>query len=397
MKKYRQLLLLIITVVSVSLLLVYRHEYNRLHYVLEVFNFFGKPCNISSLETSENVLGYHDWGPESLWQETENIYIYSAFWNKDYEAQAIVLHTGKAEVAKSCYLWFEDKEKPTPGKFRYAEVENDKVNGQTAFFYYCSLTTTLHKPYAVSFAVKNKKIGELKKVHLTVSRAHTQKVNTVICVSPTDFNKSFFVEFLSYHKLVGVENFIFYQSNIPHRLIKIVHNLSNRLGINTHFRSWNFPKTEGALSRTIVEKDCILRTANYSDNSITLELNEFIVPSGHFIYFNETFNASKKMPDRISLPVQTFCVDNSARRKPITLQNVDVSYNNDNKVRYVYRLFSEQSAVVTHAVVKDVISIHKYIRCTQKPVRVYRDSSMLRFSVDLTRSTLVQLYLHNDL
>lgn len=397
MKKYRQLLLLIITVVSVSLLLVYRHEYNRLHYVLEVFNFFGKPCNISSIETSENILGYHDWGPDALWQENENIYIYSAFLSKQSEAQAIVLHIGNTEVAKSCFLWFEDKEKPIPGKFRYTEIEKDKENGQVAYFYYCSLTTTKHEPYAVSFTVKNKKLHELKKIHLTKSRAHTQKVNTVICVSPTSFNKSFFVEFLSYHKLVGIDNFIFYQSNIPYRLIKIVRNLSNRLGINAYFRFWNYPKTEGILTRSIVEKDCTLRTANYSDNSITLELNEFIVPSGHRISFNETFNANQKMPNRISLPVQIFCIDNTHKRKPITVQNIDVNYNNDNKVQYVYRNYGESSIVVTHAVVKDVISIHKYVKCTQKPVRVYRDGSMLKFSVDLTRSTLVQLYLHNDL
>ncbi|KAK4884046.1 hypothetical protein RN001_000317 [Aquatica leii] len=394
MKKYHQLLLFVTTVISLSLLLVYRHQYNRLHYVLEVFNFFGHPCNISNLEHTDSIGGYQDWGVEPIWQQSENIYIYSAFWSKN-EARAIVLHSEQSEPIRNCYLWYEDKEKPLIGKFKYTKIHTDKVILPIAYFYYCTLTQD-HQPYAVSFSTKAKK--DNKKILLTIQSDHHNKKNTTICVAPTKFDKSYLVEFLSFHKLVGVNDFIFYQNDIPHRLAKILSNLSARLNIKVRFFPWNYPKTEGSLSRLVVESDCILRTTGISNTSITLQMNEFIVPSGPLISFTESFNKGDgSVPERISLPVQTFCVENTQRRKPIVLQNTDVSYNNDNDVQYVYRPRRQESTVVTHALAKDVISIHKYTKCLEKPARAYRDNSILRFSMDLTRSTLVQLFLSGHL
>jgi len=398
MKKYHQLLLFITSVVSLSLLLVYRHEYNRLHYVLEVFNFFGQPCNISELQLSDNILGHHDWGAEPLWQESENVYIYSAFWSKKQEAKAIVLQTGSSEVAKNCYLWFEDKQKPVIAKFKYSKIAHDANNGQSAYFYYCMLTSSEHAPYAISFSTRSKISTELKKILLTNTAKSKHTFNTTLCVSPIDFNKGLFIEFLSYHKLIGIDNFIIYGNSVPHRLFKIVTNLSNRLGLKVAFLAWNYPKTEGSLTRSIIENDCIMRTVDFSNNSLTLEVDEFIVPSQHYT-FAEVVNSydSKQVAQRLSLPVQTFCIKNVNRRKPVVLQNVDVDYNDDNLVRFVYRNSHEDNTVVTQAVIKGVASIHKYINCVKKTIRVYQDNSILKFSTDLTRSTLVQLYLHDQI
>lgn len=41
MRKYQQLLLLLVSIISVTVLLIYKSENNRLKYVLEVVNFFG--------------------------------------------------------------------------------------------------------------------------------------------------------------------------------------------------------------------------------------------------------------------------------------------------------------------------------------------------------------------
>ncbi|KAF2893888.1 hypothetical protein ILUMI_12281 [Ignelater luminosus] len=395
MKKYQQLLLFIISVVSLSLLLIYRHEYNRLHYVLEVFNFFGQPCNFSDLQFTEHVLGHHDWGVEPSWQENENIYIYSAFWSKKQEAKVIVIHTEQSDVARNCYLWFEDKHKPIIGKFKYSKIESDALNGQFAYFYYCVFTSTELAPYAVSFSSTNKKSNKLKKILLTIVKPHKRSINTTICVSPTEFNKSYFVEFLSYHKLIGVDNFIFYGNSIPHRLSKIITNLSNRIGIKITFLAWNYPKTEGALIRTIIENDCLLRTMESSKNVITLELDEYIVPSQHYSLNDIISNYESK--ERLSLPVQRFCIKTTNRRKPIALQNTEVTYDNDTTVRYIYLNNQEDNVVATQAIPKGVASIHKYLMCQKKSVRVYNDNSILKFSTDLLRSTLVQLNLHDHI
>ncbi|KAF5280896.1 hypothetical protein FQR65_LT03045 [Abscondita terminalis] len=370
------------------------HEYNRLHYILEVFNFFGRPCNTSLLEQSDSVGTYQDWGVEPLWQQNENIFIYSAFWIQN-QVQAIALHVDRAEPVRNCYLWFEDKEKPVIGKFKYAKIDNDIDNGHMAYFYYCTLVQD-HEPYAVSFSSKSKK--DFKKILITINLHRDIKINTTICVAPAVFNKRNFVEFLSYHKLVGISDFVFYHNSIPHRLSKIISNLSTSLGIKVHFFPWNYPKNEGSLSRLIVENDCILRTSSVSSTSITLEMNEFIVPAGYSISFADSFNkVDGKRPERIRLPVQTFCVESASIISPIVLQNTEVNYKNDNQVLYIYGGHSEESTVVTHDLGKNVISIHKYVNCSNKPQRVYHDVSMLRFTIDLTRSTLVQLLLHHQL
>ncbi|KAF5275250.1 hypothetical protein FQA39_LY06910 [Lamprigera yunnana] len=374
MRKYHQLLLFITTVVSLSLLLVYRHQYNRLHYVLEVFNFFGHSCNISNLEYTDQVGGLQDWGVEPTWLENDDIYIYSAFWVKN-EAQAIVLRAGPTQLAMNCYLWFEDQEKPLIGKFNYAHMADDVSNGLFIQLYHCKLLKE-RAPYAVSFSKKNR-FANLKKVLLTFKKPEV-KINTTICVAPTKFNKGFLVEFLSYHKLVGVNDFIIYESNIPYRLSKIISNFSGRLGFTVRFLPWNFPKNGNSLTRSIIERDCISRTSSYSQSSITLEINEFIVPSGQYISFGENFNKNNmKTSERISLPVQIFCMQDTHRSKPIVLQNVDVSYSDNNKVQYVYKNYAEDSTIITHAFVKNVISIHKYMQCLEKPTRVYQDNNMV--------------------
>jgi len=137
---------------------------------------------------------------------------------------------------------------------------------------------------------------------------------------------------------------------------------------------------------------------NFSKVVITLELDEYVVPSQHYT-FNDFVNSyeSKQSSDRLSLPVQTFCVKNTNRRKPIALQNTEVAYNDDNIVRYIYRNSHEDNVVGTQAIIKGVASIHKYIVCLKRPVRVYQDNTILKFSTDLMRSTLVQLNLHDQI
>lgn len=396
MKKYHQLLLLITSIVSLSLLLVYRHEYNRLHYVLEVFNFFGQSCNLSDFQLTDPTLKYYDWGAEPVWQKSENVYVYSAFWNGK-EAKSLVIQPDQTELARNCYLWFEDKQKPVIGKFKYTRIAQDKRVGHVAYFYYCMLSSLEHSPYAISFSIKNKQLKDSKKILLTTPVGYTHKFNNTICISPTDFQKQYFIEFLSYHKLVGVDNFIFYTNNIPHRLAKIISNLSSRLGIKVVFLLWNYPLTEDSLTRSIIEHDCRLRTNDFSRYSITLEINEFIVSSNFHTLVEFVDKYDSKNLSRLSLPVQVFCVEHNNHRKPIVLQNTDVNYNGETIIQYIYRSNHNDDVVNTQAIVKDIVSIHKYMKCLQKPVRMYQDDAILKFSTDLIRSTLIQLLLRDQI
>ncbi|KAJ8979713.1 hypothetical protein NQ317_015537 [Molorchus minor] len=162
MKKYHRLILLIVSVISLSLFLIYRHEYNRLHYVLEVFNFFGQPCNFSDLQKSDVVLNQHDWGPQPVWQETDHGYIYSAFLTDKIEVKAIALQSDAKTIPRNCYLWFEDKKKAIQGKFKFSKIGNDDKTVITSYFYICSLPNVENVPYAVSFSYKAKYVVTLE-------------------------------------------------------------------------------------------------------------------------------------------------------------------------------------------------------------------------------------------
>lgn len=397
MKKYHQLLLLAVSVTSLTLFLVYRHEYNRLHYVLEVFNFFGQPCNFSELQKTDILFSEKDWGAEPTWQEIEDGYVYSAFINSKTEIKAIALQNEGNNIPRNCYLWFEEKKKAVPAKFKFSKISYDEHTGVTAYFYFCYMSIIDSVPYAVSFSLKSRKDGDMKKILLTNSLEHAFSVNTTICVSPSVYSKRRFIEFISFHKLIGIDSFIFYNKDIPHRLTKLMRNISSRLSLNTAFLSWNYPKLETSLTRLIVENDCIMRTFGQSKYVITLEINEFLVPNKQTNFLDML----RDFPDdfhRLSLAVQRFCVSNINTDKPIALQNLEV-YNdyNFNVVRYLRRNVKSDNVVSTNVVDKSDASVHKYVKCTADFPKTTTVDTMIKYSTDLIRSPLVQLYIHDQI
>lgn len=395
MRRYQQLLLFIISVVSVTLVLIYRHEYNRLHYVLEVFNFFGAPCNFTDLQISNNILNHHDWGPDPVWQENDVGYVYSAFWDKN-EAKALGISETAKETPRYCYLWYEDKEKPVIGKFKYSKLGHDEMNKYTLFVYHCNVPIN-QVPYAVSF-IGSKNLPYLKKILLRNVDVFQLNFNMTICVLPTSFDKFTLLEFLSFHQVIGIDSFIVYNSAIPHKLMKTLSNFSTRLGIKITFLPWNYPKAEGNLTRLIIENDCVLRAIGESKNLITLETNEYIVPTKYH-NFNELLSDFNGKSQRLSLPVQDFCVMYKSRNKPVALQNTKVSRSKNTLVYNIYKSVKvpySNNSVNTQILDRGFASIHKYIDCDGKD-KYYEDNSILKFSTDFIRSTLVQLVIHNKI
>ncbi|CAH0550719.1 unnamed protein product [Brassicogethes aeneus] len=397
MKKYHQLLLLITSLISISLFLIYRHEYNRLHYVLEVFNFFGHPCNFTELQRSDNVLAQHDWGPIPVWQETETGYIYSAFITGKGEVRAIALQSDTKIVPRNCYFWFEEKKKPVVGKFKFSKVTNDEAAVLNSYFYNCNLVNIELVPYAISFSFKSKRENDMKKIMLTNTLDHSLTINTTICVTPSMYSKKRLFEFVSYHKLIGFDNFIFYHRDIPHRISKFMANVANRLDIKVSFLPFNYPKGDSPQIRLLVENECNLRTLGQTKYVVTLETNEYIVPRNALTITSFLRNVDEDSK-RFSLPVQKFCIDNLDLKKPIALQSFDVSDDyNYNVVRYIYKNTKIDDVVTTNAIDKTLASIHKYVRCSLSPQKSHTDKTMMKFYTDFYRSTLVQLLIHDQI
>ena len=396
MKKYHQLFLLLTSIASLTLFLVYRHHYNSLHYVLEVFNFFGQPCNISNLQLQENIQLQHDWGPAPLWQADGNIITYSGYWNNNNEAKVIVLRDQSKVTVKSCYLWYEDKEQPIIGKFHPVKVDrNAKIH--TVFFYLCASSKYRRSPYAVSFAANKVETSKLVKIPLTNTYRHKFTFNATMCVMPSKFfSKSRLVEFLSFHKLIGFDSFIFYSNNIPHDLQKVLLNLSDRLGVKLTFFPWNFYSTNTTLLYKIVEMDCTLRTSNDSMRAMVLHMNEYIVPVGHQT-FNEIIQSVNKNLVRLVIPVVTFCIQNENPNIPMAVQNTNALRDDYKEMYNIIINGNERNATGRQMLDKHAASIFRYERCLDNSLATHIDNSVLKYSLDFVRSTLMQLLLHKHI
>lgn len=87
MRKYQQLLLIVISIISVTVLIVYRSENERLNNVLNVINIFGQRdsinLNLVKIENFSNFTVKFDF-PLPTWSYLGNeFHGYSAFWRKN--------------------------------------------------------------------------------------------------------------------------------------------------------------------------------------------------------------------------------------------------------------------------------------------------------------------------
>lgn len=86
MRKYQQLVLILISVISVTILIVYKSENERLNHVLNVVNFFGQqssPLSLVKIENFSNFTYKFDY-PLPSWSFLGNeFHSYSAFWKKN--------------------------------------------------------------------------------------------------------------------------------------------------------------------------------------------------------------------------------------------------------------------------------------------------------------------------
>lgn len=124
MRKYQQLILIIVSIISIVSLVQYRNEYLRLRYVLQVLNFFGSPNSIidnncislneSFVNSEHNFYKYSD--PSPIWYNFEGYFLYSAFWeikDADNGKRAVkILAVGPESSFQNykCRIWFDEGE-----------------------------------------------------------------------------------------------------------------------------------------------------------------------------------------------------------------------------------------------------------------------------------------------
>lgn len=329
MRKYYQLILVLISFISIVTLLIYRHEYYRLRYVLEVLNFFGKPglseiefcgpgfnatmlseiLRNSSMEVRET--------PPLFQQIDENFYSYSSFLRSYQKYQTLTptyahsidtIVIGKTNVnpAFRCNVWLENDSKPKAGRFSYKVfVEHRNF---TLYIFQCTMNKDFGKPKGISFYVNDYNVNP---IHAPINRliqvntkrkprkmSNIKFVNNIvpaICVLPNQvpiISRDSFIEFLVFHQMMGVNYFTIYDSMISEDVIRRLNLLpSDITQWNIQFFPLNYPfifSKSYSIVRVAVELDCLFRHFRYDKEEtdkvshvIPLSWDEFLVPRVH--------------------------------------------------------------------------------------------------------------------
>lgn len=434
MKKYYQLVLVIVSVVSFITLLFYRHEYNRLRYVMEVLSFFGKPGQVAEClppNISQNLKkSFSFTDPLPSWQRlTDTHFVYSAFWEKNdihSHVKVFSVEAGKTIPQYSCEVWFEDSNIPITGRFSYTIIQSKEsalTHEQTviadnviAYNLYCKPKQIPGIPFGVTFF----KTETLVPSHVFIPVGYPVdrpilENSTAVCIVPgfkPVLQKSAVIEFLSYHHLIGVSEFIVYDKGLPNRIAQVLQDpiIKENFGIELSLLPWNFPfphlEAEPVM-RLVVERDCIQRTAGKVRNVAVLGWGEYVVPRYHHTLAGmlDDFDTKKKTTTSFEVPTIVFCTDllehDSDDSVPLVLRKT--RYYKGDDMDPPLHLYRPQTAVSrftvpsTQRVSQGIAAIHRYTECMlgtgEQPVETLPyERAILRFAGDLKRSKLLRAW-----
>lgn len=310
MRKYTQLCLVLMTIISIIVLLMYRNEYKQLKYVLDVVNFIGRKDEISliHLENQTNFYpesSYQFNEPMPVWQRIGNgFHAYSSFWLKPNELKAggelitIVGGLKHSIVSFKCELNYDDG-RVQKGKFVFIreDIVGDDPSGASndehfiVYKFVCKVnkdfgipkhaiftdlnTKAKHKLYIRNLTHKN--IKEL--LTMTVCVNLVPKNQTEINPFLTEFN---LLQFFLHHQLIGVDEFLVYDSSMISSTLR--QNLFSH-GIKLNAFPFNFPFdiSQSTKIRKLIEMDCLLRTSNSVKYTTILTARDYIYTNGNLM------------------------------------------------------------------------------------------------------------------
>ncbi|KAL0279044.1 UNVERIFIED_CONTAM: hypothetical protein PYX00_000687 [Menopon gallinae] len=400
MKKYQQLILVILSVFSFVSLLIYRHEYNKLRYVLEVFNFFGTPGVPSHQNAGHNVSvdKYIMSEPLPAWQRvSDTLYLYSAYWevvgNKGH-VKAPAIGVLNENLNYGCYLWYEFHPNPVKAQFSFSELP--RKNSESAkksksiktkgFMFYCEAGN-----------------DETSQAFLPIYKIKTDRAvqnSTAICVLPNEFyylKKRNYLEFLTFHRVIGIKDFIIYGANFQYNIISPILK-DPSLDTNLMVLQWNYPfYGDSHMMLYIAENDCILRASGLYENVIILKWNQFFVPNTHSSAQTiiSNLDPEKKM-SVLQIYTSVFCLEynddpslNSTQ--PLIFRKTRYALLKNDDPVLIYNTNVKTGA--TKRISSSIVNVHWYAKCNNLELKLKKkaDQSMLMFESEIMQSKIMRL------
>ncbi|XP_076233849.1 uncharacterized protein LOC143178843 [Calliopsis andreniformis] len=427
MRKYYQAALAVTAAVSVVCLLFYRHEYNKLRYVLEVFNYFGKP-NQKIIETNctNNVPIFTKFNmkfeePLSTWQKLDNeLYVYSAY--NIYEKEVQVIGFGSLTNIKDtqCVIFFENEIKPTLGSFRYNLINSDsettninKTFSYNGYYFYCTYMKD-KIPVGITFLTKsNTNLNDAPILTIKNSLQNFNYTNVAVCVTPPLIKPMYpseMIAFINFHDIIGMNNFIVYDFGIPNELNSNLKELSRSQNPYWKFTytivPWNFPfsKIHLKVIKDLIQADCLYRTYNKVNYVVTLSWEEYVVLRYHhsIVDLMTDFERSRLKADRYKIKTLTFCTEqaDNVLIKNSTFTIFKKTYFDpdiiDDLPIYIHNRHDalKKNNIYTREIGKDLVMLNRYKYCFKRPhpKTDTQDLSILRFKEDMLNSPLFRKF-----
>lgn len=391
MRKYQQLCLIVISLVSIIILLMYRSENSRLKYVLEVVNFFGRSDNaIVRLEntTKTYIQNYDLASPTPVWTRIgTDFHVYSTFWsNNTLKAgglESVSLVAGVGNVRFQCEMEFENG-KSQRGKFVFTredvvDMQND-VNSENFVIYtfICKINRDFGLPKKIIFIDTNSHSRHA--VNVRSNAVGTDKHFLTVCLNLAQIGKKAkaefpltdnkFLQFFYHHSFIGVENFLIYDTDDT--ISPKVRQILFKNGININILPYNFPFESNHPKQVvrILEMDCLLRTKLFSKFAIVSTANEFLYTDANLKSAHSPLKLLKKYPvdkSLFELPVRTICIDNPQLAKN-NRSTVDAHESTTFSLFKPDYKFDDSERIRMEDKGKRSIIVHRYVSCADTAI-----------------------------
>lgn len=425
MRKYHQLLLLIITVVSLTTLLMYRREYLKLRYVLEVLNYFGNPqgggedCLVlnDTFIANERRKTYFSL-PKPSWIKVSQHFVYSSFWEVEGDrlhVRALAIGPPSAFTNFECHVWFDhgDNLSSVMGKFGYSlrsipKYFNESKEQQSINIYelFCEPVETIAQglPYGLVLiykrgATQTKTLIPIFKSDIP-DRKNIDKVVVCVRADVTGTSKSSVVEFISYHQGVGVTDFIVYDNGLQYKILSKLETLAGMKGFSKSISTlhWNFPYSDLDAESTILEMDCLARTSGRVETVAVLNWDEYVVPKSQYSINKMMSEAtpSKKIPVQFELKSFICCTDLKDDRRaekswPVALRKTQMMPIKVRKQLLIeYPMVGIEPSNYNLPLERGVV--HIYRPCTGLKTITKHDTIMARYLGSMITSKLIKMW-----
>lgn len=406
MRKYYQAALLAVATVSIITLLFYRHEYNKLRYVLEVFNYFGKPelkehiDNCTEDNTKPEKVSSDFDEPFASWQRlNDDLFVYSSYGKSKTEVITISFGKLQSNLNLNCDVYLHEESRLAPGKFSYSiiknttdDIENDEYCG---YLLKCEHFEEGNPVGVTYYQTSDDNINRNSLILSLKQLADPSSVDSyVFCVAPPENLMITFPEmtnFVNTHKSIGVDNFIVYDYGIP-----IVSNKALKSSEKYDYTKipWNFPflKARSRVIKEIIELDCLYRTYNKVMYAAVLSWEEKIVLNYHSSLHNlmVDFKKNKMYGQRFMLKSSVSCIPKKDDKYRAN-STISRKQEGNGKHRPVYILKSDDvlhnEVVKTMEILPELVVVKRYQECGSAQENVKRKVSNYRKSFRFSGDT----------